>query len=229
MMKKVVLTILLLLSLSTLCFAGERAGGGGGFYLFYNLPSLKPVNNYIAGYGFPSFGDNLIFFGGGGSGGKGRIELGGFGAGGGSTVFNGTNKAKLGIGFGGFRFNYYLKETDKFSLFASGGFGGVGADLLLIGDNSAEFTLSSFLLCAGLGFRYNLSRWLNLEIGVDYNYVPQKNWRREAGILPEPDALDLSGINIRVGLQFGGRIEKKVMHRKIRERLKNYLQKEMEE
>lgn len=202
-MKRLLLVILViaLFFFSSSSFAKEKAGGGP--YVFFGPSNLKSVNDYLVGYGFPSFGDSLILFGGGGSVRTGRIELGGFGGTGESTSFSGTNKAKLGISFGAFRLNYYLKETDKLSLLASGGFGRIRAKLRLEGDNSTRFSISSFLFYGGLGLRYKLTERLSLEAGADYDYAPDKNWERKVRISPEPEPLDLSGVKIRLGLRFG--------------------------
>ena len=178
-------------------------GRGGGPYVFFSFSNLEPANDYVVGYGFPSLGDSLVCFGGGGSRRTGRIELGGFGGSGESTSFNGANEAKLGISFGAFRLDYYLKETDNLSFLASGGFGGIRAKLRLEGDNSARFKISSFLFYGGLTLRYKLAERLSLELGADYDYAPDKNWERQAGSLPEPEPLDLSGATIRLGVRFG--------------------------
>lgn len=208
-MKRVLLIplVLALFLVVSSSWAEEKAGGGGGFYVSCSSMSLEPVNSYVADYGFPSFGESLTFFGGGGSGGKGKVEFGGFGGAGESTVFRGTNKAELGIAFGGFRLDYYLRETDKLALITSGGFGYIGASLLLIGEDSAEFTIESCLVYGGIGLRYKLTEWLSLEVGADYNCAGEKNWKRKAGMLPEPEPLDLDGVNVRFGLRFGAREE----------------------
>jgi hypothetical protein len=177
-------------------------GRGGGFYVFCNPVDLAPVNDYVAGYGFPSFGDTVILLGGGGSGGRGRVEWGGFGGGSIRRVFSGTDEAELRVGFGGIRLGYCVEETDRLDVLVSGGLGGLGANLLLTGTDSAEFSLSSVLMCAGAAIRYHVTRSVCFEAGADYNHVAHSCWRREAGILPEPEPTDLSGISLRVGLRF---------------------------
>jgi len=198
-----IIVVVALVSLFACSCAGSTPGGGGGFYVFCNPVDLAPVNDYVAGYGFPSFGDTLTLLGGGGSGGRGKVEWGGFGGGSIRRVFSGADEAELRVGFGGVRLGYCLEATDRLDVMISGGMGRLGANLLLTGTNSAEFSLSSFLMCAGTAVRYHLTRGLCFEVGADYNHVAHNCWRREAGILPEPDPTDLSGISLRLGLRFG--------------------------
>jgi len=184
--------------------------------------NMKPINDYIASYRFPSLGDMPLLFG---YAQKNKIDdktywgirfmttLSGFEALAPNflrreitSTKDGTNKAEMSITMCEFLFEYeLLKSGGLFVNFGAGlGFG--GTKLMLFGTNSGKFWMISFLLKpqARIGYQFfrEVSEGPVLALNAAYSYLPVAGWNSEAGDLKLPDPFDLSGASVDISITF---------------------------
>ncbi len=103
-------------------------------------------------------------------------------------------KVSLGIDLGSMKVDSQLKNLN-FSVDV----GSLNA-YLDIGKN--RFVLNSLMIRPGLALDINVGSGLNLEMGIDYTYLPWDNWRtvRNNDLLPEPE-FDISGWSGKIGIR----------------------------
>jgi len=204
MVTKLILSLFLVLSLSSLTFSREPRGRGGPFIML-NFLNLNPINDYLTSIGVTPFDDELaIFWGCEGMSDKKKLTWGGLFVHGSLVKQQDAQRQELSINFGGPIVEYRLLEKKSFDFAFIGGLGGTWVNLTLIGDTSSKFSYASFLFHGGFKFAFKPSKKLTLKAAVGYNWVPKNSWKRKAGDLSLPGNTTLSSLHFRFGVRFGG-------------------------
>lgn len=193
-----------------------------------NFINMKPINDYLATYGFPPLGDISLLFAYASKGKAGeKLSVGmRFG----TTLawfeplapnflkreiysVSGKNKAEMSITMFELLFEYEFLKFGGFSVSAGAGLGLGGTKLSIFGEtNSGKFWLVSFLLKpqarASYHFFEETGMSFILSLNAAYNYLPVTGWNFEAGSLPCPPGpgsntpFDLSGASVGLSITF---------------------------
>ncbi len=223
--------LFLLISVPGLRAQEKTQGLGGGYFLVgENWTSLSDLNAALAKAGYGRFSENGVAFGGGGFGIRGRLLLGGMGAGSsnGSMTANG-NKVELSGGFGLFDMGYVLFSGSAWRVYPMIGIGGGGFTLKIYSQEKPagfqellknpcgelQLTSGNVLLNFGVGFhallgkkeRKNEEGIGGFLIGVRLGYllsVYTSGWDAARGSVPDGPSAPFTGPYVYLTLGGGG-------------------------
>jgi hypothetical protein len=170
--------------------ASMKAQGAGFFAIGTQFTDLAPLNDRLAGAGYPTFASEMVSLGGGGYGVVAdRLMLGGEGHG--LITADGTFQGRtvsVGGGYGLFNLGYLFRPTPKLRVYPQVGVGGGGLqleigsagdadqfdDILQNPSRSATVGQASFLVSLGGGLEYRFGdpgKEGGVQLGLRAGYV----------------------------------------------------------
>ncbi|HEY5595898.1 MAG TPA: hypothetical protein VIL47_01365 [Candidatus Bipolaricaulota bacterium] len=197
----------------------EVVNHGGMLGGWVTLANMQGLNDLLSANGYAPFPQGFLVFGGRGVAGEAQgLRLGGGGAGGDVSSYQGERVAKLEFGYGGFTIDQGLLHGDHYDVAAGATLGGGEATLTLQAHRPDSFeeaianpvntvlTRGFWLVQPHLSISVDVLPWLSLMLNATYLWTLPQAWVQHDTVLPGPPA-DFNGWSVEVGLSFGGAFE----------------------
>ncbi len=179
--------------------------GSGGPIMLMSFNNYDPLSSYLQGYGFDAIETNMGSWGGAGSGFlNDTTALGGIFYGGLYTSFEDENQVNFRKLLGVITIETYLLKKSRLTGSAIIGFGVGAINMAMSGANNGHFLLLNTALCGGLSFKIRVMDVSMLELFALYMYIPETDWSTLSGDASAPSRMSLSGLEVGIGLRFGG-------------------------